>query len=165
MSHGSHALSVAGVRDLQQVFGHFGPWIPGHGRSGRGSFSSDACRATRGLALELPSFPSVRGPTLLSGASPRFSPGPHHASLRAPTALRHFCDTPRASIVPGGSLHIHEFVSVGGLSIGGLSIRWLVLHNLFYPQIIRVFHGVFWITGSFPHTAFTRAFTWRGWRV
>ena len=48
MSHGSHALSVAGARGLQQVFGDFGPRIPSHGQSARGSFGSDACWATVG---------------------------------------------------------------------------------------------------------------------
>ena len=152
MSHGSHALSVAGVRGLQQVFAHFGPRIPSHERSVCSAFSSDACRATRGLALEL--LPSP----LLSGVSLRFSPGPHHTSLRVSTTplLR---APPRFAIfathlasrlfLVGLSTFMNSFRlavcrSVGSVC-GGLCSTICFIHKLFgfstvFSGLLGVFH-------------------------
>lgn len=51
MSHGSHVLSVAGVRGSQQLCGQFGRDISRGGPCSLGPSGSDACRATVGLSV------------------------------------------------------------------------------------------------------------------
>lgn len=123
MSHGSHALSVAGVRGLQQVFAHFGPRIPSHERSVCSSFSSDACRATRGLALEL--LPSP----LLSRSPRRFAIFATHLAPRLfLVGLSTFMNSVRLAVCR----------SVGSVC-GGLCSTICFIHKLF--GFFTVFSG------------------------
>lgn len=110
MSHGSHALSVAGARGLQQVFGYFGRRSRGVGRArlahagptlagqpvdspsscllppslrdSHGSLSLNNASPRDFTTLLLWPHGSPRVPTtFLSGASPHFSPAPYRTSL------------------------------------------------------------------------------------
>ena len=132
MSHGSHALSVAGARESQQVFGYFGPEISRCGQGSLGSSGSDACWATVGPILFHRGAPfsfSLLAPSSIAAVLPPFLP-PLTVTMVHLTLL--FFGVGLSTLVSP--------VLVCGVSWGGVLRDDQCSTIRFYPQEFRVFH-------------------------